>query len=42
MVISRNSRQARNDCAHGHFELVEKIVCKLFNPQFRCKHYNVF
>ncbi len=42
MVISRNSRQARNNRAHGHFELVEKIVRKHFNPQFRCKHYNEF
>jgi len=32
----------RNDCARGHFELAEKIVCKHFNHQFRCKHYNVF
>jgi hypothetical protein len=36
------SLQARNDRSHGHFELVEKIVCKHFNPQFRYKHYNIF
>jgi hypothetical protein len=36
------SRHARNDSARGHFELVEKIVCKHFDLQFRCKHNNVF
>ncbi len=42
MAISRTSRQARNDCMRGHFELVEKIECKHLNSEFRCKHYNVF
>ena len=38
MLISRNSQQARNDHARGHFELIEKIVCRHLNHKLRCKH----
>ncbi len=37
MAISPTSRQARNNCVYGYFELVEKIVCKHFNSKFHCK-----